>query len=706
MGSILRGCVRVFIVAFSFSLSLYAEPGMWTFDQFKAAYKAVHGIEPPDELVNAMMYSMVRVVSGGSASFVSPDGLVVTNHHVAESALYQLASKDNDVVAKGFSARSQAEEIKIPSYEMNAFVGLEDVTAQIESAVKPGMSFAEAHEARRIAIGEIEEKVFSETGLKPQVVGLYNNTKYQLYKFKRYNDVRLVWAPEKQAGFFGGDKANFNYPRTALDGALFRVYENGKPLKTPNYVPMSPYGASEGEQLFVVGNPGSTFRHLTAAQLPFEKATVVPDEIHILEAREKALKEYSAMGPEQKRQALGDLDRVQNILKVKRGSLEAFHTADVIEKRQKWEKGEGNPSLNAENKSEWEAALEAIAKSQKVYESLYPTLTILGDAGFFSGYLTHARDMVRIAEVRNGSNVVRPLRYRASNRETLLAELSSSKKYYPELEVVKLRASLSWLIRHFGESNALVAVIMDGKSVENRARELSNSEVLKDPKKRTELFLALEKGEIAIENVNEPWIRLAEAMRKASKELEHIQLNEIQGPIREAMKTIFKIRETGEMVYSDATFSPRISFGDVASYVSMGVTMPAFTNFGSFFAQAEGQGGKGDWTLPQSWLNAKNSGRVSLATPFNMVTRHDTTGGNSGSPVLNRFGHVVGLLFDGNDGKSGHEKYTSPNAKVGRSVVVCSTALVAAIAGVYQVNYIEDELREAWRAKTQPSNGG
>jgi len=712
MGNMFRTCLGLFLIAICSATAVSANPGMWTFDQFKAAYKAVHGEEPPEELVNAMMYSMVRVSSGGSASFVSPHGLVITNHHVAESALGQLAKERKNIVAEGYSARSQAEELKIPSYEMNAFIGLEDITEQVEAAVKPGMTHAQAAAARNRVIAQIEEKVFNETGAKAQVVGLYDGTKFQLYRFKRYTDVRLVWAPEKQSGFYGGDKANFNYPRTALDGALFRVYENGKPISTPNYIPVSPYGSREGENLFIVGNPGSTSRHLTAAQLPFVKDIVVPTEIEMLEARETALIDYSALGAEQKRQALSDLDRVQNVLKVKRGGLEGFTTGDVIARRQKWESGEGNPAVNAENKSEWTAALDKIAAAQKVYESLFDSLFLIGDgrnfagdAGLFSGYFGHARDMVRIAEERTKSVEGRPLRFRPSNRPSLMAELSSSREFFPALDEVKLKASLAWMIKRFGEKNPMVAIIMDGKSVADRAKELSNSEVLQSPEKRTALFLSIESGETAIEKVNEPWIILAAKLRAAQKSMAEFYENEVVGPSREAMKTIVAIRSKAEMVYPDATFSPRISFGEVAGYVELGVKMPAYTNFGNFFDQAVAQGNRGDWEVPKSWMEARANGRINDSTPFNMVSRHDTTGGNSGSPVLNRFGHLVGLLFDGNAHESGQEKYAVPNHEVGRSVTVCSTALVAALAGVYQVNYIDDELRAAWRAKTQPNQG-
>jgi hypothetical protein len=690
------GCISIF------GQRLSADPGMWPLDMIPVEQiEKKYGVKLSPELIDKMRASMVRMNSGGSGSFVSPSGLIATNHHVAKAALKQISTKENDYENQGFTAQSQDQEIRIPNYEVNALVGIEDVTAKVLAAVKEGMSDFEAQIARQRAIAEIEEQYFAETGAKPQVINLFRGGVYHLYKFKRYRDVRLVWAPENQAGFYGGDEeANFHYPRYALDVALFRVYdENGQPVKNENYLPISPYGTSEGELLFIVGNPGSTKRLLGSQELIFERDVFVPLMTSVLEDREAAMIAFSQTGPEGLRLGSSELFGLQNSLKVYRGMLRNFADNRVVEKKKDWEL-QMKTRLAAFGKAEeWEQALQDLAAAQKAYELLFEKSLATGSLGLNSIYLQHAADIAAIASESKKPLIDRLTRYRPSNRPSLEMSLTNTQKIYPELEKAKLIQSLRWIVRRFGAEHLNVSAILDGRSIEQRAQELSESEILFDPKKRKETFDAIEAGTLKLEDIKDSWINVAQKLRFFQEQLDEEMANKVNGPMARAFAKILELRRVaGDLVYPDATFSPRLTYGVVESYVDHGIKLPAYTTIGQAFDQAEARDNEGFWELPKSWTDARAAGRIDRSVPYNFVSKHDTIGGNSGSPVINQRGEWVGIIFDGNKYASGQVTHSEPNSKIGRTVSLDCRAVLSTLAGIYRAGYFLDEIRAAYSA--------
>ena len=515
--------------------------------------------------------------------------------------------------------------------------------------------------------------------------------------------MRLVWAPEEQAGFYGGDEeANFHYPRFALDLALFRIYdEDGEPVETPHYMPVSPYGSGEGDLLFIVGNPGSTKRHFSAAELLFEREVSVPTMIQILEDREAAMMAFLQTGEEGLRLGSSELFSIQNSLKVYRGMIKNFRENEVIEKKTAWEAQMRERLRVLGKEKDWDQSMVELESAQKAHTRLYDKTFSTGSLGVNSLFLTHAMDIVAMAAELKKDPLDRSSRYRESNRPSLDMSLNSSQPIYSALEEVKLRQSLSWLLKRLGQDHLTIEAVLRGKSVEMRAKELSESEVLRDPKKRKELFDAVESGQLKIEAIKEPWIQLAIQLRYLSEQLEEELINEVSGPLAKAFSKILELRKAaGDIVYPDATMSPRLTYGVVKPYVDHGMMLPSYTTIGQAFDQAAARDNSGSWQMPESWMNAKARGSIDLATPYNFVSTHDTIGGNSGSPVIkivNGKPVWVGAIFDGNRFASGQVTHSEPNAKVGRSVNVDCRALLAVLPGVYSAGYFFDEIQEAFK---------
>jgi hypothetical protein len=685
---------------------VHADPGMWPFDSIPVErIEKQYGLKLTPEMINQMRGAMVRVNSGGSGAFVSPHGLVATNHHVARAALKQISTKENNYEENGYTAFEPSEEIRIPNYEVNALIGIEDVTERVNSAVKLGMTDHEAAQARARIAAQIEEDFFKETGSKPQVISLYRGAVFHLYKFKRYRDVRLVWAPELQAGFYGGDEeSNFHYPRYALDVALFRVYdENGEPAQTPAYLPVSSAGSDVGDLLFIVGNPGSTKRHFSSDELLFERDVYVPLVIQYLEDQEAAMYAFAKTGPEGERLAGSELFGIQNRLKVFRGMMKNFAEGRVVEKKIEWET-QKRLQLALGHADEWDKAMEDLRSAQKAYEALFDRLQSAGRGvlSINSLYLLHALDIVAIAAESKKPIEERRARYRPSHRASLEMSLGNTQKIYPELEEIKIKQSLGFLLKRYGSENLNVSVLMDGKSLEQRARELSQSELLADPKKRKEIFEAVEAGSLAVEGISDPWIKLAIKLEWIQKEIDEEINNKVNGPLSRAFAEILRLRRVaGEIVYPDATFSPRLTYGVVKPYVDHGLTLPAYTSMGQAFLQADSRDHDGFWRLPDSWMKAHREGKINLSAPLNFVSTHDTIGGNSGSPVIkivNGRPEWVGIIFDGNRFASGQVTHSEPNAKVGRSVNVDCRGFLESLGSIYGASYVLEELHSAGRA--------
>ena len=382
----------LFLALFSlqtFAPLAIADEGMWTFNNVpRAEIKRRYGFDVTDEWLRKVQLASVRFNNGGSGSFVSPDGLVLTNYHIVENIVGEVSTAEKDLAKEGFVARTRADEIKAPSLELNVLMSIEDMTARVNGAVKSGTSDAEAFAARRAEISKIEAESTQATGLRSDVVTLYQGAQYNLYRYKKYTDVRLVFVPEFQAAFFGGDPDNFNFPRFNVDMALVRVYENDKPINPPSYLKWSKTGAKEGELVFVTGHPGSTSRLNTVAHLKQLGETSVPIILRLLERREAMLKKYMTLGEEQTRRAQNELNSIQNSLKVYRGQLAGLKGSTLMARKQADETAlRGWVAANPERKKNYGDAWDAIAKAHQTLPSYIRERQDLRSVGWLQYHL-------------------------------------------------------------------------------------------------------------------------------------------------------------------------------------------------------------------------------------------------------------------------------------------------------------------------------
>src|SRR5574341_1201855 len=421
----------------TFQFTALADEGMWPFNNVpRAEIKRRYGFDVTDEWLRRVQLASVRFNNGGSGSFVSPEGLVLTNYHIVEDIVNEVSTPEKDLAKEGFVARTRADEIKAPSLELNVLMSIEDVTARVSGAVKPGMSDAAAFAARRAEIAKIEAESTQATGLRSDVVTLYQGAQYNLYRYKKYTDVRLVFVPEFQAAFFGGDPDNFNFPRFNIDMALVRVYENEEPVHPPSYFKWSKAGAKEGDLAFVIGNPGSTARLDTVAHLQELRDTSIPIILRLLERREAMLKKYMAMGEEQTRQAQNELNSIQNSLKVYRGQLAGLKSRSLRMRKQAAEQAlRAWVAANPERQKKYADAWEAIAKAHQALPSYIRERRIFDQAaGFNTVLFGFARTLVRLAEENQKPNAARLPEYTDARRGSLELSLYSPAPIHEDFE--------------------------------------------------------------------------------------------------------------------------------------------------------------------------------------------------------------------------------------------------------------------------------
>ena len=674
----------------SLSPVIHADEGMWPFNNVpKAEIKRRYGFEVTDAWLRKVQLASVRFNNGGSGSFVSPDGLVLTNHHIASDTLAKLSTPERDLVKQGFYARTRAEELRAPDLELNVLVDIEDVTDRVNAAVKPGMSPAEANAARRAAIAAIEKESLEKTGLRSDVVTLYQGGQYNLYRYKRYTDVRLVFAPEFQIAFFGGDPDNFTYPRYCLDMALFRVYENGQPAHVENYLKWSPAGARDGELVFVSGHPGSTQRLNTVAHLEYLRDFGLPLLIRWLEVTRAALLEYSRKGEEQARRAQEDLFGVENSLKALRGQLEGLKDPKIIARKREAEAAlRAFVAADARRQREYGDAWDAIARARASLASYERERRFLeGGWGFNSRLFDIARTLVRLAEENEKPDAERLPEYTTARRESLELQLYSPAPIYDDFEQIKLAASLRFMRDELGVANPVVQKVLAGKTPEERAAELVSGTKLKDVAYRKQLAAG---GSRAIEESKDPMIELARAVDAEARAVRKRYEDEVVGVEREAYAKIARalFEKEGTKIYPDATFTLRLSYGAVRGYMENGKFIPPFTFFAGLYERAAQHGNKPPYQLPPRWSERKAA--LNLRTPFNFVSTNDIIGGNSGSPVINRNAELVGLIFDGNiQSLVGNFVYDDTQ---NRAIAVDVRGMIEALRKIYGAEELVQEL--------------
>src|SRR5256884_673668 len=667
-----------------------ADEGMWPFNNIpRAEIKKKYGFEVTDEWLRKVQFASVRFNNGGSGSFVSPNGLVLTNYHIVEDIVNDVSTPQKDLAKEGFVAHTPAEEIKAPSLELNVLMSIEDVTTRVNGAVKTGMSDAQAFAARRAEIAAIEAESTKATGLRCDVIALYQGAQYNLYRYKKYTDVRLVFAPEFQAAFFGGDPDNFNFPRFNIDMALVRIYENDQPVHPANFFKWSKTGAKEGDLVFVTGNPGSTARLNTVAHLQELRDTSIPIVLRLLERREAMLKKYMAMGAEQTRQSQNELNSVQNSLKVYRGQIAGLKDKALMDRKMTDEAAlRKSIAANPDRQKMYGDAWDAITKAHQGLPSYIRERRIFDQgSGFNTTTFGFARTLVRLAAENEKPNAQRLPEYTDARRASLELALYSPAPIHDDFEKLKLADSLGFMVELLGADHPLVKQILDGKTPEARANELIEGTKLKDPAFRKELAAG---GTQAIEASTDPMIVLARTIDSKARELRKRYENEVTGVERANYSKIARARfeSEGTRLYPDATFTLRLSYGAVKGYMENGRKVAPFTTLGGLYDRSTQFKSEFPYNLPPRWLEKKSA--VNLKTPFNFVSTDDIIGGNSGSPTINKNGELVGLIFDGNiQSLVGDFIY---DESVNRAISVDVRAMSEVLRKVFEANEIADEL--------------
>ena len=676
----------VFMV--TFSPSLLADEGMWLFNHPpRKQLKEKYGFDVTETWLDHVQKSSVRFNSGGSGSFVSEDGLVISNHHVGADALQKFGDKNKNYLRDGFYARSQAQEKRCLDLELNVLVSIEDVTTRVNAAVKPEMAVEQAFLARRAVMAEIEKESFDKTGLRSDVVTLYQGGQYHLYRFKKYTDVRLVFAPEQQIAFYGGDPDNFEYPRFDLDICLFRVYEDDQPAKLQHYLKWSEAGVSENELVFVSGHPGHTSRLFTVAELEYVRDQRLPYALERLHALEVLLSSYSARSDENARRAKEDLFGVQNSRKAYVGELAGVLDPKLMEQKQAAEKRLRDAVAARPELKDAVGAWDRIAEAQKIIAENARRYNLLEVGhGFYSDLFVIARTLLRAADEKPKPNSERLREFGEAGLASLEFQLFSEKPIYDDLEQLTLADSLTFLAGKLGYTDPLVQKVLAGKPPQERASDLVRGTKLRDVAFRKKLY---SEGQSAVDAARDPMIELArliDADARAVRKSIETQSEAKQQAHAQISKARFAIE--GTSTYPDATFTLRLAYGAVKGYEENGAQIPFQTTLEGLYQRGEEHQNQPPFDIPPRWL--KRKGRLNLNAPFNFVSTADIIGGNSGSPVINRDAEFVGIIFDGNIQSLVLDfAYTDKQA---RAVSVCSQSIIEALRKVYDAGALADEL--------------
>jgi len=647
-----------------------------------------HGIRITDEWLRRLQGASVRFSTGGSGAFVSDAGLVLTNHHVGADAIAKLGDATHDYLRDGFVASTPADELRCHDLELNVLVSIEDVTARVLAAVGAGVPADEALAARRAVLAAIEQESLAATGLRSDVVTLWQGGGYHLYRSKRYTDVRLVFAPEQQIAFFGGDADNFEFPRYNLDICVFRAYEDGRPARVEHHLTWAAEPPRQGEVVFVFGHPGHTDRGATVAELESLRDQRLPLDLRILHRLESLLNAFSARGPEERRQATHDLRGVENGRKARSGILAGLLDPRVMDAKRRAEerlRAELEPTVLGRV-----SPFTRIAAAQRRLDGIAERHRLLeAGAGFNSEFFRTARLLLRGATEQTKPNGERLREYRDSNRASLELQLFSEEPLYDALETAKLADSLTFLASSLGADDPLVVRVLDGlPPAERAARLVAATELGRrppgSPRRDTRRELA-DGGPRAVAASHDPMLALAACIDEESRRLRAVAeaADEEKKQAHEELTRARFARE-GTGLYPDATFTLRLSYGVVTGGTQAGSAYPAVTTMAGLFARATEKRETPPFDLPPRWQTARTrlaDDRQFLNTPFNFASTADIIGGNSGSPVVNAAGELVGVIFDGNiDSLILAVVYDDERA---RAVAVAADAIRVALERVY-----------------------
>jgi hypothetical protein len=678
----LSGCAVVLAAQ-----SVPADEGMWTFDHFPSeTVKARYGFAPDSAWLDKVRSSAVRLTTGCSASLVSKEGLVLTNHHCVVDCEQTLSTAQQDYVATGFLTHNRSEERLCPGMQAEILRQITDVTERVQTAIAAGDP-KDSVKSRDAAVAQIaDEACRGDTTSRCQVVSLYQGGQYKLYKYRKYSDVRLVFAPEFAISFFGGDPDNFNFPRFCLDSAFVRLYEKGKPAQTPVHLKWRHDAPADGELVFVAGNPGSTSRLDTRAQVEMQRDWQIPIRQLVRSELRGRMTEYSQLGPEQKRIVNTTLFLVENSFKAFYGQERAlldpeFFARLMQEKDDLRNRVAGNPQLAAELGDPWKDIATAIASYQQIFLA-HDFLE--ARAGSISQLFLYARDLVRGAAERAKPSAERLREYSDNNLPLLEKQLLDARPVYPDPERLGLDLWLTKTREYLTVDNPMVKHLLGKDSPGALAERLVTGTHLADPKVRETLWRG---GEAAIEASDDPLIRFVRATDPDARALRLRYEQEVEGPITRAQEKLARARFKvyGDAAYPDATFTLRLSYGSVQGWTYHGETVTPFTNFGGLYARATGSE---PFRLPQRWRDAQ--GRLDPKAPLDVSTNNDIIGGNSGSPLIDSHGRVVGAIFDGNIHSLGGDFGFDP--RLNRAIAVLTAAIGPALRNVYQLPALADEL--------------
>lgn len=629
-----------------------ADEGMWLLNNPPVdLIEDRYGFRPDDAWFNHLMRSAVRMGSGGSGSFVSRDGLIMTNHHVARDTISKLSTAERDLIADGFYAATRDEELRTPDLEVMNLVRIVDVTDRVQNAGAKHDDSAQAEAARRTEIASIQNEFGARTGLTPEVVTLYGGGLYHLYLYKRYTDVRLVFCPEDSAASFGGDVDNFEFPRWCLDVTFLRVYEDGEPVTPDHFLQFSTRGASEGDPVFVVGHPGRTQRLFTSDHLAFLRDVAYPAWMRFIYRREVELKVFSSLDTENARVAKSQLLGFQNGRKGLGGKLAALQDPGIFAKKLREETALRKAIMDGAG-SDLDAAYDAlapfrdIADAQRTASEFYEHYQFLewfrmGRSALYG----HAMNTVRLVEEREKPNGQRLEEFTDANIPRIELALFSEAPIYDAFEINRLTSGLQILAELHGGDDPLVQRALAGKSPRDRAVELVSGTRMGDVEYRKQL---VQSGSDSVRRSDDPMVRFARLIDEHARAVRERYEDEVEAVERESYAKLADARFEilGDSVYPDATFSLRLATGTVKGFDQEGEWIEPFTDISGMYRRMRDKGATPPFLLENKWIRAQNS--LALDTPYNLVSTNDIIGGNSGSPLVNRDGECVGLIFDGN----------------------------------------------------------
>jgi len=663
-----------------------ADEGMWPF----------HGF--PFEKVNTALktkldqawldrtrLATVRLANC-TGSFVSGQGLILTNHHCVEGCLAELSSKDKSYNDDGYLARTGAEEKRCQTQVADVLTQMEDITAKVNAATAGKADAAVANDARKAALTQLEQACETASQLKCQSVTLYDGGQYWLYKYKRYTDLRLVFAPEIAIGSFGGDPDNFQFPRWNLDMGVLRAYENGAPAATPNYLKFNFAGPVAGQAVFVSGHPGSTDRQLTVAQLLGERNIDLPQWLlRYSELRGRYI-QFAQASPENERMVSDQLNGIENSIKVRRKQLDALHDDALIARKTAEQQGlekaiAKNAKLKAATGNPWKDIEVAMAREEALFE---PYTYLESGAGFQGRLVGFARALVRGTTEREKPNAERFREYTDAALPRIEQQLGAAVPVYPEMEILRLSWSLERMREWLGPDHPVVRRLLAKESPTEMARRLVTGSKLADPAVRMALWKG---GKAAVDASTDPVIELWRSVDGDARAVRKAYEDGVEAPVRNATERIARARFAilGTSVYPDATFTLRLNWGTVQGWNENGTQIEPFTRLGRTFERATGAD---PFRIPDSWLKVKD--KLDMNTPFNLSTNNDIVGGNSGSPLINEQGEIVGLMFDGNI-HSISGSYWFDTVK-NRSVAVHPAIIREALTKVYAADALLSEL--------------